>query len=68
MLDPAGPTFMTVATFIDDLDGDGIDQYYGVLDVHHEGSQVWRIDKLRFGLAERRVFFVDVVRLPPSLE
>lgn len=59
LIDPAGPTFVTVSRRIQEFD------YRDVLEIHHAGEVVWTIDGLRFGLAERRVFFADVAMLPP---
>ena len=59
MLDPEGPTFMTIGSEMSELG-----QYRGVIDVHHEGEVVWRIEQLRFGLQQRNVFFEDVVMIP----
>jgi hypothetical protein len=56
MLDPAGPTFATIAGR-SDAAGDAID-------VFHRGERVWSIDHLRFGLQDRDVYLRDVVLLP----
>lgn len=55
MLDPAGPTFATVATKADAV-GDAID-------IFHRGELVWSIDELRLGLQARDVYLRDVVLL-----
>ena len=59
LIDPEGPTFVTVSRRIQEFD------YRDVLEIHHNGEVVWTIDAMRFGLAERRVFFQDVAMLPP---
>jgi hypothetical protein len=56
VLDPQGPTFTVMGTDAQSWDGDSLDFY-------HQGEVVWSIDRLRFGLAERRVFFADVILL-----
>lgn len=60
VLDPAGPTFLTMA-IRDDSWGEAID-------VHHRGERVWSIDALRFGLQERPVWLRDVILLQPRPE
>jgi hypothetical protein len=59
MLDAAGPTFVTIGRRIQEFDS------RDVLEIQHEGAVVWTIDGLRFGLAERAVFFQDVALLAP---
>lgn len=61
MLDPAGPTFMTIS-YVDEAAAGG--GWHGALDVFHEGEPVWTIGQMRFGLQHRNVFFQDAVLLP----
>jgi hypothetical protein len=56
VIDPMGPTFTVIGTDINNWDGDSLDFY-------HQGQVVWSIDKLKFGLQERRVYFADVILL-----
>ncbi len=61
LIDPQGPTFTVIGTDFNTWDGDSIDFY-------HQGAVVWSIDKLKFGLQERRVYFADVILLSQQPE
>ena len=56
ILDPQGPTFTVIGTDLQTWAGDSLDFY-------HQGEVVWSIDRLKFGLQERQVYFADVVLL-----
>jgi hypothetical protein len=56
VLDPQGPTFTVIGTDIETWAGDSLDFY-------HQGEVVWSIDRLKFGLQERQVYFADVILL-----
>lgn len=59
MLDAAGPTFVVLRN-----PGDTYQPRHS-MDFVHQGEVVWRIDALRFGLAEQRVQIVDTILIPP---
>jgi len=56
LLDPQGPTFTVIGTDTQSWAGDSLDFY-------HQGQVVWSIDRLKFGLQERQVYFADVILL-----
>ena len=60
LLDPEAPTFMLV--------GRSNVDYKHSIRVLHEGSVVWQIEALRFGLSVERKFLSDVVLLAPVPE
>jgi hypothetical protein len=57
LLDPQGPTFLMVGRL-------ELDSRHSIRLVHRD-QVAWSIDHLRFGLDARRLFFSDVVLLPP---
>ena len=56
IIDPQGPTFTVIGTDLQTWAGDSLDFY-------HQGEVVWSIDRLKFGMQERQVYFADVVLL-----
>jgi hypothetical protein len=56
LIDPQGPTFTVIGTDVQTWAGDSLDFY-------HQGEVVWSIDRLKFGLQERQVYFADAVLL-----
>ena len=58
MLDPAGPTFAVLV-------GEPTLEPSDSIAFIHGGQEVWRIEKLRFGLQERGVGLRDLIVLPP---
>ena len=56
LLDPQGPTFTVIGTDMQTWAGDSLDFY-------HQGQVVWSIDRLKFGLQERQVYFADAILL-----